>query len=1361
MAPTPVLAPTGGSAVAGASLPLDTVHGRLVRKTAEKCLHHLIVSRVTWMADDRALCDTSVPPETETGVTNLKAETDMPAEKLGQTGSSASGNNGARKKRQADDPPPTRGPAYLSVEAVLAAANAESIDVRRRAIRLLSRLVSSRRCAMALGVSAVPSLGRLIAWWLRIKDNSDAHRTPGACEPTPPQSAKSAPAGKAGAGRTGKAAAAAAAAAAKDEPEDEIAAAAALLEAKLLEELDRTTVQRDEALAYALIVMLEVVKSGRDERAAIGEDANVALLVSVVERLPCTAEEFYADSVKRLSTSAAGRVGGDAVASSPAASAASTSLPAAGATSPTETGAGKSAVSGPYHTPSRSANNGLSELQETLATDGRPSSRPGTALDLSSTLRRESTVNPRTLHCWRGEKSRDPEVALFSPLDWGWDFQVGVSQQPIQPGLILRAAALRVLLEVVAGYDPTIEAAATGGVTASSPSKASKGGTARAGAGGSGAELNASSDAAGARSVLNHALPVCLDLLSVDVYRVNEHSGAADEGLAGGGSNNNDNNNNHVNSTQDGTAAASIEPGQQEGEGVVANRKPPAKLTVNMVSGLPVLPCEELVHEEIRLACLRLVGSLLRLGEVAREAFVSVADTHRNTWRTTLEEEDRQCIAPNATTTTTKPNKSATTAGIAGTTSGGCSGEGQRWVAPQTFCSWDLRGEGDLRPLRASLPYVRAVSAFLLPLRNPDAPVTNIMAALIALRRLCMEGAHEVGGAQPEPLPADCDIFQPLPSSREGTTGVLVDTLAGVAVSMGALVPLVSIWGCAVAAAGSGELPPDITGMVNQCQTLIDYLIRRGHARDNFWSSLPSLDQIAEAKAAAAEAAAPKKAERKSKGAGKGGKGSKGSSSPPAPEPEVEVKPVVPPPPPSPAGRPDPNLGPDQTCWRQLLNARADEQRTQTFGTTALLMATITGLETAVGSLLLAGADPNVRGYDGQSPLMCALGQGMDEAARGLVGAGADVDAVNLQGSSVLKCAFLCPPRQVMQNIIHQRSEAKGKTLSLGPCSGGLENGPASSRRGSARAGADASSTGEGASAGRPRARTRRGSLNVTRSRSRSRSGSLTKIPRRSSFGRAISFDENNRAAAGVAPSSTDRRRLTRSSSASAMDSARAALRDSGRRESTLPLKTPRGTTVVQGDSRMVPYILGCGADPNVSSGTGDFPLHWAVIGTELTVRIMNQNVRIVAAGGVANGAANGAANDGKSGNQTETKAGVDSSNASRETSSVGDREAGQEDDLALLNVLVGAGSALDVCNRNGMTALHTAVIAGRGVLAGALLDAGASPNVSDSLGCLPLHYACLRAFQGYVDLARRLLALGMGRPLDKGVHRDLRKVRI
>lgn len=295
-------------------------------------------------------------------------------------------------------------------------------------------------------------------------------------------------------------------------------------------------------------------------------------------------------------------------------------------------------------------------------------------------------------------------------------------------------------------------------------------------------------------------------------------------------------------------------------------------------------------------------------------------------------------------------------------------------------------------------------------------------------------------------------------------------------------------------------------------------------------------------------------------------------------------------------------------------------------------------------------------------------------------------------------------------------------------------------------------------------------SQSESRSRSRSRSGSLTRDRRRSSLGRSVSFGEDAFAAGAAAGGAgSSHRRLSRMASLSALDSARTALRDSARREPAHPLKTPRGTAIVRGDARMVPYILECGADPNVSSGAGDFPLHWAVTGTELAVRIMNQKVRIVAGGGAVGGGesagsirANGTtaserrASDGGNENlAAATGAGGDQAAAVATAADDDD----QEQDLALLKTLIEAGSALDACNPDGMTALHAAVIAGRVTLAAALLDAGASPNVSDSLGCLPLHYTCLRAVSGYADLASRMLALGMGRPLNKGVHQDLRKV--
>lgn len=1338
------------------------------------------------MADDRALCDTTPPPPGEpedglvgnidaagagagAGAARVGGEDDRDtatAEERGRRRSSSVGSN------RGNHPPPALGPAYLTVEDILAATNADSIDVRCRSVRLLSRLMSSPRCVAALGVPTVPILGRFIAWWLRNKDDPEAHRTPRPVEPIPPEggtrkSAAGGGGGKKGAGAKAAAKEAAAAAAAVETAKDENAAeektaavAAERLAAKRLEELDSTRVLRDEALAYALTVMLKLAETGRDERAAIGENAIVELLANVLKRLPCTPEEFYANSGEQRCP----------IASTVSAenSTSSTSIPSATASGaeslPTNTNkmAAKATEENgetSHLAPSHAAGGGLSDP------------RPDTTLDLSLANRRPSSnYNPRKLCCWRGGKSRDPEVPLFSPLDWGWDFEVGAFQEPIQPGLVLRAAVLRVLLAVVDGYDPAAEATSAEASSAV-PAATSKGGAGAASAADAAAKAAALSGVNGARSVLNHVLPVCLDLLSVDIrYRDSGNDGVAGEDFDG-----NSSGRHHKQGEARRELATSL-PTQHE-----AGEKPASiKITVELLSGRPVSPSEELVHEEIRLACLRLLGSLLRLGGPAREALLSVAAVHRGGGFTHLEEErDVACDIPGGTAPAdiksagTTADKAAATKNAGG---GEVGGAVSSWVRPESFYSWNLHGESDLPSLRASLPYVRTVSVIMLSLRNPDSPVTDIEAALVALKRLCRENEHEAGGTQPEPptRSVEKDDITPVPASREGTAGALVDTLAGVAVSLGALVPLVSIWGCALAAVGStDELSPEITGMVSECQELIDYLIRRGHARESFWSSLPSLEQIDKAKAAAAEVAAPKKGPRKSKGsAGKSGKGGvKGQPSTAELELENDENPDVPKTLEPPAGRPDPNLGPDRAGWGELLNARVDEQRTQTCGTTALLMAAATGLETAVANLLLAGADPNVSSNDGRSPLMCALAQGMDEAARGLVEAGADVDAMNLEGYSVLRCAFLCPSRQTMRDVMRKRpgTGAEPTTSRLSVSAGfgktGLPCSASSGRRGST-ASLDGGSNGN--RVGRRGSTSR--SVSRSRSRSRSRSGSLTRDRRRSSLSRSISFGEDARvvdaAAAAVAAASSTHRRLSRMSSLSAIDSARAALRDSARRESAQPLKTPRGTTVVRGDARMVPYMLECGADPNVSSGTGDFPLHWAVTGTELTVRIMNRKIKIVAGGGVGGGIGGVGGAGGVGSARTDTVAaneGSTSGNANG-TAAASLAEADQgaeehEEDLVLLKVLVGAGSALDASNPEGMTALHAAIIAGRGNLAGALLDAGASPNYSDALGCLPLHYACLRASVGYAELTSRLLALGMGRPLDKGVHRDLRKV--
>lgn len=1225
------------------------------------------------MADDRALCDTACPAEYESDQVTIVNEGEEKASTGGEWRDSSSSSREERRSSR-EERRPVEGPAYLTVESVLAAVNAESIDVRCRAIRLLSRLMSSRRNAMALGVAAVPALSRLVAWWLRTKDDPEADRTPREVEAAAPEKRRKSIA-KAGGGKKG--------AIPPPASKEEVAAAEEALEAarvaaKRLEDSDGTRVLRDEAFAYTLGVLMQLAQTGRDARAAIGADTLVDLLAKVLKAMPCTPEEFFPNSASRKPS-----------------------------TTDEENldGTSKSGVA-----QSHAATDKTPTSKLTLTMD--PPDKPDTSLDLTATgCERHNT--PRHRFCWRGSKSRDPEVELFSPLDWDWDFEVSPSLEPAQPGLVLRAATLRVLTTVIGGFDPCAESCKQSTAPPTSTGKSVAGAAAAAAAGSSTA-----SGADGAHNVLKHTLTVCLDLLSVDVV----HDRVDLKDFSSGG------------------CDKRSEVGLPQGEAVVDNGT--AVVTADALLGAPVSPSEELVHGNIRLGCLRLLASLLRLGRVAREGLISAADTHRGGWR--------QLVARHCPEMETAETVDAAT-GKGGTD--GIKGESvaKPWISPETFRCWDFHAEGNWGSLQTALPYVRTLSIFLAPLHNPDAPITHVMAALVALRLLCKEGEYEVGGAKPEPSP---EGEPPLPTSREGTSGALVDTVAGVAVGIGALVPLVSIWGCAVAAAGEGTLPAETSGMVDECQGLIDYFIRRGHSREEYWSSLPSSKNPNDDAAAVAAASKNKATGKAAKSSAKKGKNSAkdGLDSAARAQSEVDQGPTSP----LPLGRPDPNLGPDRATWGSLLNARVNDRRTQTSTTTTLLMATITGLETAVRNLLVAGADPNVRHSDGRTPLMFALAQGMDDVVRGLVEAGGDVDAVDLHGSSVLNSAFLCPPRRTMRNIMRRRSDAGTAAAATAAeaaafAVGGAELASVASTRRGSTSHTDRSM--DSATTGRPRSRSRSGSVSV--GRTRSRSGSLATGRRRSSLGRAVSFSEADGGAASTPASSiNDRRRFSGTSSMSAIDSARAALRAAGRVEPAGALKTPRGTTVVQGEPRMVRYILACGADPNVSGGAGDFPLHWAVTGTELTVRIMNQYVRIVAGSGARPGGS------GEVGTNNHTTSGADdaSGNVDLSTSDRGGYE--RMDDGTLLKILLQAGSSVDACNPEGMTALHAAVIVDRVDLAGVLLDAGANPNVSDSLGCLPLHYACLRATAGYEELVNRLLALGMGRPLDKGVFRDLRKVR-
>lgn len=155
------------------------------------------------------------------------------------------------------------------------------------------------------------------------------------------------------------------------------------------------------------------------------------------------------------------------------------------------------------------------------------------------------------------------------------------------------------------------------------------------------------------------------------------------------------------------------------------------------------------------------------------------------------------------------------------------------------------------------------------------------------------------------------------------------------------------------------------------------------------------------------------------------------------------------------------------------------------------------------------------------------------------------------------------------------------------------------------------------------------------------------------------------------------------------------------------------------GSPYMLADILEAGADPNVSDQDGNYLIHLLLSQASISIKLGSVNLDLMY----------------QSDMESEKMV------------------------MDLLHLLVHHGALVDKCNKFGQTPLHLAVKYGHTNAALLLLqNFGANPNVLDSFGALPLHYASMGVCYNSVHLVKQLVEHGKCYPLVVGKYLDQRK---